>query len=257
MSAATEPESTRSTKPRSKNSLLRTHDVFLVIAVVVGWFLGSAYASAPDRTVRKFHELYWASQVPQSRTFWLGVQTQQTPTDMWAIQQILYDVRPEYLIETGTLRGGSALFHATVLRELDPHSRIITIDIEPQVAQASRFSAFREMVEVWTASSISPETLARLNDRVRGHRTVVLLDSNHSQEHVSQELRLYAPLVSPGSYMIVHDTNFRGDGPPPVQGPLAAVRRFVAANPQFQIDQSREAMMLTLSSSGYLKRVRE
>ncbi len=207
------------------------------------------------RIARKFNELYWQADLPQHKTFWLGIRTQQIPTDLWSIQQILYEVRPDYIVETGTLSGGSALFHAMVLRQINPDGRIITIDINPQTQQASQHELFRSMVDVWTASSTSPQTLARVTQKVRGRRTLVILDSNHAREHVAEELRLYSPLVPLGSYIIVHDTNLYGDGPPPVEGPQAAVQEFLAAHPEFQLDRSREAMMLTLSGGGYLKRI--
>ncbi len=229
----------------------------LLTALATGWAAGAWYTSRPDRIARKFNELYWSAHLVQDHTWWLGVRTQQLPTDLWTIQQILYEVRPDYIVETGTLDGGSALFHAMVLREINPKARIITIDIEPHVEKASHYGAFREMVEVWRGSSANPETIARVTERVRGRRTLVLLDSNHTTEHVSRELRLYGPLVSVGSYMIVHDTNFYGEGRPVVEGPLAAVRAFVTGNQQFEIDRSREKMMLTLSGSGYLRKLRE
>ena len=243
----------------ASNRTLRVVSTLLLLAASAagGWTASAWYAGQPSRVARRFSEMYWERHIPHNLTFWLGIQTQQAPTDLWTIQQILYDVKPEFVIETGTLNGGSALFHAMVLREINPHARILTIDIEPHVDQASHHAVFSEMVEVSTASSTSPETLAAVSKRVRGHRTLVLLDSNHTKEHVSRELHLYGPLVSVGSYMIVHDTNLYGEGKPVVEGPLAAVRDFVTGNPQFQIDRHREMMMLTLSSSGYLKKVRE
>ena len=240
-------------------SRIRFSIVILAVAgaSAAGWAASHWYATRPDRIARRFNQLYWRSQLAQSRTLWLGILTQQMPTDLWAIQQILYEVRPDYVVETGTLEGGSALFHAMVLREINPQARIITIDIEPRVGHASQYPAFREMVEVWTASSTAPETIAMVSARVHNRRTLVLLDSSHAKEHVSRELHLYGPLVSAGSFMIVHDTNLYGEGAPVVEGPLAAVREFVTGNPQYQIDRSREAMMLTLSSSGYLKKVHD
>ncbi len=227
------------------------------LALAAGWAAGAWYTGRPGRLARRFNELYWRADLAQHHTSWLGVRTQQMPTDLWTIQQILYEVSPDYIVETGTLNGGSALFHAMVLRETNPKARIISIDIEPHVEKASHYGAFRDMVEVWTGSSTSPETIARVTEKVRGRRTLVLLDSNHTTEHVSRELHLYAPLVSVGSYMIVHDTNLYGEGRPVVEGPLAAVSAFITGNQQFEIDRSREKMMLTLSSSGYLKKVRE
>ncbi len=236
--------------------------VVTAAAVALGWYAvrsfqpSVAHRETPERIARKFNELYYRVDVGH-RTYWLGVQTLQTPTDMWAIQQILYEVRPDYIVETGTWHGGSALFHAMVLQQVNPEGRIITIDIHPQVEQANQNPLFRQTVEVWTGSSTSPQTLARLVPRVRGRRTLVLLDSNHAREHVAEELRLYGPLVSAGSYMIVHDTNLYGEGVPPETGPQEAVREFLATHPEFQVDDSREAMMLTFSSGGYLKKVRE
>lgn len=210
-----------------------------------------------DEVVRLFHEVsYYASEWADMT--WMGVRTLQNPADMWVIQEIVCELRPDYIIETGTFHGGSSLYLAMLLEALGGDGKVLSIDIEPRVKLASRSAAFRERVEVFTASSTDPKLVTDLANRVRGKRVLVLLDSDHRRDHVLAELRAWGPLVSQGSYVIVQDTNLNGHPVMPDHGPgpWEAVETFLSENRDFEIDKGREKFLITYYPSGYLRRTR-
>lgn len=208
------------------------------------------------RMMTLFHQLgAWGN------VYWLGVRTQKNPMDMWVFQQIITEVRPDYVIETGTLFGGSALYFAHVLEGLRlPDAEVITIDIEPRIDEVSTLELWQQRVQFIHGSSTDPEVVSRIAEQVRGKKVMVTLDSDHRKEHVLQELQSYGPLVSPGSYIVVEDTNMDGIplypdfGP----GPMAAVEEFLKTDvgSSFEVDRSREAFVMTFNPGGWLKRAR-
>jgi cephalosporin hydroxylase len=168
-------------------------------------------------------------------------------------QEILHDIKPDIVLETGTARGGSALFLASILDLLGSGS-LISIDIvlRPEWPTHPRITYL-------TGSSTSAPILDQVHASVAGRsRVMVILDSDHRKDHVLEELRLYSPLVTKGSYLIVEDTNingrpvFPGFGP----GPGEAVDDFLAANTAFERDPSRERFFVSFNPGGYLRRVR-
>jgi cephalosporin hydroxylase len=156
------------------------------------------------------------------------------------------------VIETGTLYGGSALFLAHMM-DLLGKGEIVTIDVNP----GERPRPEHPRITYLTGSSIDPEIVAQAAERARAAETVlVLLDSDHDRKHVLKELAAYAPLVTPGSYLVVEDTNINGhptrpDGRP---GPFEAVEEFMESNDDFTIDHEREKFLVTFNPSGFLRR---
>jgi cephalosporin hydroxylase len=212
-------------------------------------------ASRPVRAavVREFHRLYYNSADQTWRnTYWLGTPVMKCPLDLWVYQEIVHRLRPSLIVETGTASGGSARYLASVCDEVRS-GQILTIDIESPEGRPEH-----SRVEYLHGSSTAAETLAEVRRRATGQDCVmVILDSDHSYEHVREELRLYHELVTPGSYLIVEDTNLNGH---PVlarvgQGPIDAVEEFVADDPAFQIDRSCEKFFMTLNPRGFLHRV--
>ena len=201
-----------------------------------------------------FHIMYYTSDVWNGdRTTWMGVPVYQTPLDLWVLQEILWETMPDYLIETGSGKGGSALYDVSVWP-----GKVISIDnreqFDPQVTH--------ERIEYLAGSSIDPDLVASVKERIRGKKVMVYLDSDHRPEHVRAELETWGPIVTEECYMIVHDTNLNGR---PVsngfhQGltgldPGLAVEEFLKLHPEFVADKSREKFMLTFSPNGFLKKV--
>jgi cephalosporin hydroxylase len=202
---------------------------------------------------REFHKLYYAAGFEGGTwndTRWFGVKAQKCPLDLWVYQEILVERHPDVIIETGTAEGGSALFLAS-LCELAGHGRVITVDVrEPPAVPHPR-------IDYVTGSSTDPATFEQVRGRIRAdERVMVILDSDHTRDHVREELDLYGGLVSPGQYLVVEDTNLGGhpvlprNGP----GPMEAVDDFLQARTEFSRDPKREKFLLTMNPRGYLVR---
>lgn len=203
-------------------------------------------------TRRRFHRLYYDLR-PQtwSDTRWLGVRVAKCPLDLWIYQEILHELRPSLVVETGTFEGGSAFFYASCM-DLIGHGRVITIDIELRPDRPEH-----KRITYLTGSSVDASILEAARGAAGGGPVMVVLDSDHSYGHVLAELHAYAPLVSEGSYLVVEDTNLNGHpvlrrfGP----GPYEAVEEFLRGNTSFVRDREREKFLLTFNPGGWLRRV--
>jgi cephalosporin hydroxylase len=204
--------------------------------------------------VDDFHRLYYDSaSTTWQDTYWLGVPIQKCPLDLWVYQEIIVSQRPTLILETGTLFGGSALYLACLLDLARiPQGRVVTIDIEHREGRPAHPS-----LTYVTGSSVDPETLEKVRAMMRpSDRVMVILDSDHSAAHVLEELRTYGPLVTPGSYLILEDTNVNGHpayadfGP----GPAEALETFLAEDESFEVDRSREKFFMTFNPGGYLRK---
>lgn len=208
-----------------------------------------------DGIVRDFHRLYYdgptgAGRV-HHRTSWMGVPCLKTPLDLWIYQEILFETRPALVVETGSHKGGSALFLAHALDALGA-GEIFSIDV---LGDSNRPSHPRIR---WVTGSSSDPAIVNPVFAGRDPREgrLVVLDSDHSQAHVRAELALFAPRVPPGGYLIVEDTNVNGRPVLPEHGPgpWEAVEEFLSANPEWERDRSREKFLLTYNPGGYLRR---
>lgn len=204
---------------------------------------------------------------------WLGRPIIQYPQDMVAMQELIWSVQPELIIETGIAHGGSLIFSAAML-ELNAvcggpqEAKVlgIDIDIRPHNRQAIEAHPLARRIEMIQGSSISEEVVAQVRMHAAGrNRILVCLDSNHTHDHVLAELQAYAPLVSAGSYCVVFDTVVEDlpaelcpDRPwGPGNNPKTAVRAYLKDHPEFEIDKSIERkLQITVAPDGYLKRCR-
>jgi cephalosporin hydroxylase len=178
----------------------------------------------------------------------LGVSTLQNPLDVWITLEIMWEVKPDIVIECGTYHGGSALLWATMLEQINPEGRVITIDIEDKrEPDAKTFDIAKRKVDFLLGSSTSPKIVQEVEKRVEGKRVLVILDSLHTPEHVLNELRAYSPFVQTGSYIIVQDT---------IVGPDKAIEKFFTESQDFEIDAGRERLLITNNMGGFLKRVK-
>lgn len=189
------------------------------------------------------------------RLSFLGVPICKCPLDLWIYQELVYKTRPDLIIETGTLYGGSALYLASLCKLMN-FGRVVTIDVN-----APPYKFEHERLRFITGSSIDPELVDRLEFdeklEIEKRKVMVILDSDHSKLHVLKELELYAPLVSHDSYLIVEDTNINGH---PVRldygpGPLEALEEWLPKHKDFTIDKRCEKFGITFNPNGYLKRL--
>lgn len=214
---------------------------------------------------------------------WLGRPIIQYPEDMVAVQELVWKVRPTLIIEMGIAHGGSLVLSASMLalldycdaveqgKVLDPSAskrRVIGVDIDIRSHNRNAIEShpLSHMISMVEGSSIELSTVDAVRKLATGHECVmVFLDSNHTHDHVLEELRYYGMMTSVGSYCVVFDT-FVEDMPPRYfadrpwdkgNSPKTAVHAFVAENDQFQIDRSiDQKLLITVAPSGYLKRVK-
>lgn len=242
---------------------------------------------AADRELKKqaTHLFNMACQYKYSYNFsWMGRPIIQFPQDMVAMQELIWQVRPDLIIETGIAHGGSLIFSASMLALLDMCEAIeqggsfdparsqrkvlgIDIDIRAHNRQAIEAHPMFSRIRMIEGSSIAPATVAQVREIASGYRRIlVCLDSNHTHEHVLAELEAYAPLTSLHSYCVVFDTVVEDmpaemfpDRPwGPGDNPKTAVWEYLKTHPEFEIDKAVEhKLLLTVAPDGFLKRIGE
>jgi cephalosporin hydroxylase len=186
---------------------------------------------------------------------WMGARAHKNPMDAWIYQEILWEVKPEVVVEIGSCYGGTTLFLSHML-DLIGKGTVVSVDID-----RSKFAVEHPRIIQVTGDSGAPEIVARVTALCAGKSTLVIHDGDHRMDPVLRDLRAYAPLVSPDSYLIVEDgvmDLFRpGDGIGTFSpGPLPAIEMFLRERPDFAVDASRERYLLTYNPRGFLKRVR-
>lgn len=202
-------------------------------------------------------DLYLGAVVRHTDNFadvaWLGNPIWQNVLDLWTLQEAIAEIRPAVILETGTNRGGSAMFYANLLDLLDNDGRVVTVDIERMHELA------HPRIEFLIGSSIGEEVLDNMRAAVEQAKgpVLVVLDSDHRREHVAAELDLYAPLVTSGSLMLAqdgivdHHRIFTAGRP----GPGPAIAEFLARHQEFYVDESRDRRFLaTHHPRGWLRR---
>lgn len=200
-----------------------------------------------------YHSKMWAFSK------YRGISTYKFPTDSWILQEIISEIQPDVIIETGTFKGGTSLFYADLLNALGK-GVVVSIDIE----QDDNLPKNDRIIYI-QGDSTSKEVVSKVADIVKGKDTVMVdLDSYHTKEHVIKELRLYSPFVTEGSYLVVEDTVIgghpvhvkNGDGRYVNPGPYEAVMEFLEFDTKdFEIDKNRTRFLITASPDGYLRRI--
>jgi cephalosporin hydroxylase len=203
------------------------------------------------KAISRAHDVFYASDA-WTRATWLGVQALKNPLDLWVYQEILFETRPELIVETGTYRGGSAVFLASIC-DLLGAGEVVSIDIEPL---RDDYPDHPRITYLGGRSSTDPGVLEEVRTKAAGRSALVVLDSDHSQAHVEAELRAYAPIVPIGCYLIVEDSNIGQIRKDLMPGPLQAIETFLAENDTFEVDREREKFLITFNPSGYVRRVR-
>lgn len=238
---------------RTSILLLAGLSILLAVGNVLQW-RSRHKPTAEAEVIERFVHIWKDRLNAYFGSSWFGVRTLQNPMDAWVTQEIIQEVKPDFIVEAGTYEGGSALLWAMILEQVNPRGWVITIDIEDQVTAAKQKAIWREKVDFLVGSSTDPAIVAEVARRVQEGRVLVILDSLHTRDHVLAELRAYSPLVSPGSYVIVQDTGLWQ----PLQDPTWAsqgVREFLETSQGFEADRGRERFLVTNNPSGYLRRV--
>jgi cephalosporin hydroxylase len=196
---------------------------------------------------------------------WLGVPIIQFPTDLIAFQEIVFNSKPSLIIECGVARGGSAIFWASIqdICGITPNVIGVDIDIRPHAIKAIKESKFSAAIKLIEGSSISESTLLKIKTLAEGHASImIVLDSNHTHEHVLAELEMYANLVTDGCYLLVLDTVIENlppdDSRPwgPGASPQTAVLEFMENRTDFVNDSIIEGKIgITVAPLGYWKKI--
>ena len=204
-------------------------------------------------------------------TTWLGFPIAQLPQDLVALQELIVEVRPEVIIETGLFQGGSAVFYASMLELCGIDGEVVSVDVDPDPALVERLAAhpLGRRVRVVRGGATGTGTVARVVELVAGRRCgLVSLDSDHRRDHVAAELTAYAPLVPVGGFICVFDgiaPAIVASGLRPGYGesaaweddnPLLAVRDFLAAHPDFTASPRNARLGATFAPEGFLERTR-
>ena len=220
-------------------------------------------------TVVRQATIDWISAIaPHNYTYnftWLGRPVIQFPQDLAALQEIIWDTRPNLIIETGIAHGGSLVFHASMLQLLDNHGRVLGVDIDIREHNRAEIEAHPmfERIDMIQGSSTDNAIAAQVAAAaVEAERVMVVLDSHHTHEHVLRELELYAPLVTKGCYLVVCDTLIEdmpaGSFPnrPWDKGdnPRTAVDAFLQTTNRLEADTALDAkLQISVAPGGYLK----
>lgn len=228
-----------------------------------------------SRLVSTAHDFIEASTEPKySYNFsWMGRPIIQYPQDIVAVQELIWSIKPDLIVETGIAHGGSLILSASIL-ELNAISggpkdaKVVGVDIEIRAhnRKAIETHPMAGRITMIEGSSIAPEIVAEVKSHAKGRqRVLVFLDSMHTHDHVLRELEAYAPLTTVGSYCVVFDTiiedlpeDMYPDRPwGPGNNPKSAVRAYLKTHPEFVIDESYDhKLLISVAPQGYLRRVR-
>jgi cephalosporin hydroxylase len=200
---------------------------------------------------------------------WMGRPIIQYPQDIVAMQELIWEIKPDLIIETGIAHGGSLIFYASMM-ELVGKGEVLGVDIdirEHNRKEIERHPMFKR-ISMIQGSSIDPAIVSQVKEKAKGKKSVlVVLDSNHTHDHVLEELKAYASLVSVNSYVVVFDTivenlpdNYLPGHKRPWglgDNPMTAVRAFLETNTDFEIDTMiNDKLLISVAPDGYLKKIR-
>lgn len=232
-------------------------------------------AQGEDRALRELSHAWLERSTRQNYSYhfeWMGRPIIQYPQDMVAVQELLWSVQPELVIETGIAHGGSLIFSASMLELIaisgGASGQVVGIDIDIRAHNRTAIEThpmFRR-ITMFEGSSTAPDVVAQVQEVAQGKKSVlVMLDSDHTHEHVLAELEAYAGLATVGSYCVVFDTSVElmpedhsasrrwGKG----NNPQTAVRDYLTRHPEFMIDRALEdKLLITVAPDGFLKRIR-
>lgn len=245
---------------------------------------GRIEAYATNNILRKAGDSFMLASTEPKYSYnfsWQGRPIIQYPQDIVAMQELVWKIKPDLIIETGIAHGGSLVFSASLLAQLDMCEAIesgktfdprmsrrkvlgIDIDIRAHNREAIEAHPMASRIQMIQGSSIAPEIVEQVKAISSNYsRVLVCLDSNHTHDHVLEELKAYAPLTSKGSYCVVFDTivedmpkEMYPDRPwGPGNNPKTAVWEYLKTHPEFTIDKSiQDKLLITVAPDGYLKR---
>lgn len=227
-------------------------------------------AQGNDKALQESAMKFMLASAPHKYTYnfsWMGRPVIQYPQDILAMQELVWEIKPDLIIETGIAHGGSLVFYASMLELLGGEGRVlgIDIDIRPHNRQEIENHPMSKRIDMLEGSSIDETLVAEVAKQVEGKkRVMVCLDSNHTHDHVLRELQLYSPFVTKDSYLVVFDTlvedlptGLASDRPwGKDNNPKTAVWEFLSSTNNFEINHQIDAkLLISVAPHGFLKRV--
>lgn len=206
---------------------------------------------------RMFHVMWYHSNTSWIRNTFLGFPIMQNPFDLQIYQEILFDRRPKFVLQTGVAGGGSMMYFAAMLDLVQAPPEVLVIGVDIVLTEsAKRLSHPR--IRLVEGSSVDESTIAKVRDLLPAARGMVILDSDHSEAHVTRELACYADFVEPGQYLVIEDTNVNGHPVHPSHGPgpLESVQKFIKIDKRFVADDALwQRHLFSNHQFGWLKRI--
>jgi len=209
--------------------------------------------------INEYHKLYESNRIWEKNSFF-GIPMWKLPMDAFVIQELIIKTRPEYIIETGTGHGGSALFYASIC-ELLGEGKVITIDIKNYHKSIEQIQKYKwsDRIKFINGGSTNQLIVEEVYKNVENSKKcMVILDSWHTKQHVYDEMNLYSHFVPVGGYMIVEDSHAAGNPVPwewDDEGPMGAINLWLEENNEWVVDYECEKHLLTFNPSGYLRRI--
>jgi cephalosporin hydroxylase len=205
-----------------------------------------------EKSIDQFEEIdQWSLKLRKKQPiYFLGLPMRQIPTDNWLMSEIMYEVKPDYIVEAGTLYGGSAVYYAAMLEFINPNGKVLTVDInEEQIhAEAKANPLWDKRVKFYLGSSIAPEVHEQLKAEIgEGKKVFVTLDTLHAPKHVASELELYSQYVTSGGYMVLQDTYY--------EGLPVVIDEFLAKHPDWErVKKLDDRFIFTKYRGGFLRK---
>lgn len=212
------------------------------------------YQQCLDMTLREWL-IFHQKNLVADKCHWMGVTAWKNPLDAWVYQEIIYETKPDIIIEIGSAYGGSTLYFANLL-DLIGKGMVISVDFD-----RSNYNVKHDRIITITGDSSSTDVLGKVSDLCDGKTVLVVHDGNHDKEQALRDLDAYSKFVSVNSYLIIEDgivdiLDFGEEHWQIIDGPLAATEEFMKDNTEFVVDTKRERYILTYNPKGYLKRVK-
>ena len=208
--------------------------------------------------IRFFHYIWWQSKDTWPRNKFLGYEILQCPFDLQIYQELIFASKPEFILQTGICGGGSIVYFSSILDIMGASNDIKVIGVDIELSKEAK-TIKNNRVILFEGSSTSDEVVSKIKDYTQGKKGIIILDSDHSETHVSKELSIYKDFVQKGCYLVVEDTNLNGN---PVQpnfgpGPYEAVKKFLLENKDFRQDnQLWKRNLFSFHQYGWLVRAK-